>query len=70
MNNLRHQMDTIDRVPTPMRVSQRPGSIPCTLADLDNPATIERLRATLNVPAYMRELRQIALDVIESELEP
>jgi hypothetical protein len=69
MNNLRVKTDA-GPVPQRQRVSERPGSIPCRLQDLNNPETIQRLRAVLNVEAYMRELRLIALQVIESELEP
>jgi len=67
MNNAIAQMDKVRRVPTPrIRVSQRPGFVPLMTGD----PIPDELRESLDVEAYVYELRQIALQMIESELEP
>ena len=67
MNNVIAQEGTTCRAPThPLRVSQRPGFVPLMTGD----PIPNDLRESLNVEAYVYELRQIALRVIESELEP
>lgn len=48
------------------RISQLPGFIPLKLGD----PIPDVLRQSLNVDAYVYELRQIARQMIESELEP
>lgn len=68
MINARIPEGTTCRAPTapPTRVSQRPGFIPLKTGD----PIPDELRGQLNVAAYLYELRKIAQQVIESELEP
>lgn len=48
------------------RLDQLPGFIPLKTGD----PIPDELRQSLNVEAYVYELRQIALQIVESELEP